>query len=501
MVRRFVAGLGLALPLALSACGTTVPLTQTLGGPAAGAGADGLAPGQTQGGAGVTAPGLTGAPGTTGQQPGSVGSTLGTDPGTAVAAGSVPSAVLSTARGVTPTTVTIGIVVPSDTAAVASSLGISGASTISITGVIDAVVKDVNAHGGVLGRKLVLYTHTYDAAAYISNSSQTIAEICADFRDDHKVFAVMFDLVDPAVRSCLAAMGSPLLVAGAGALIPTAAYAEHGGNFLFGPDNITTERLATLYIESLWQRSFFEKWQTDTGGPGGIAPTKLGLIHADSPDQNSVYANESKELAKHGLRFTDTVTYAANVQAGLAATQSAVLRFRADGITHVFGASAFFLQEAESQGYRPRYAYIPGLGALGVANVPAAQMKGAMTVGWAPTIDVETAQAPADTPETKHCRAVMKAAGMSSDSHSDRQIMYLVCDAFYALQAALPAGQQASVAGLRRGYEALGTGFAPAMTFSTTLGPNRHYGVGSVRDMAYDTACSCLKYTSTTNRS
>jgi hypothetical protein len=79
--------------------------------------------------------------------------------------------------------------------------------------------------------------------------------------------------------------------------------------------------------------------------------------------------------------------------------------------------------------------------------------------------------------------------------------MYAVCDAVYSFQAALTAGQQPSVPGLRRGYEALGTSFRTALTFTGVFGPGRHYGVSSVRDMAFDSECSCLKYTSRTNRS
>ena len=38
------------------------------------------------------------------------------------------------------------------------------------------------------------------------------------------------------------------------------------------------------------------------------------------------------------------------------------------------------------------------------------------------------------------------------------------------------------------------------LTFATFLAPNHHYGVDSVRDVAYDYACTCLKYASRRNR-
>jgi hypothetical protein len=295
-------------------------------------------------------------------------------------------------------------------------------------------------------------------------------------------------------------MGSPMMLYGAFTTMPTAAYTENSGSFLYAPDSITHERLAQLFVQSLVANAFMAKWDTTNGGPG-LEPVKLGLIHADTPDQNNLYAAYTRELAKYGWKFTDTVTYSGSASDALAATQGAVLKMKADGITHVFGASAFFLRDAESQHYRPRYAYLPGLGALGTANSPAEQLRGAQTVGWAPMQDVNAPQDPGALSGAARCNAVMRAAGLTSANRQDIKLMYAVCDAVYSFQSALAAGQQASVPGLRRGYEALGTSFKTALTFAGVFGPGRHYGVSSVRDMAYDSECSCLKYTSRTNRS
>ena len=503
MSPRLLASVCLALPLALTACGTTVHLTGAA--TSSQSGLDlGTGLGQGQGGPSTpTASGGTATPGTPGSTasasaPGSGNSGSLSGPGSP----SAPTTGISVpkARGVTASTITLGIAVATGTDALASSLGISGAGSVPTQDVVKAVVADVNKSGGVLGRKLDVYVHTFDAAKAVANPEQTIAEICTDFRDDHKVFAVMFDVTLPSLRQCLATMGSPLIVLNGYTIMPASAYAEHGGSFMYGPDSITTGRLAELFVQSLMARSFTEKWNTTAGGPGAL-PVKLGVIHVDTPDQNALYADYATELAKRGLKFADTVTYTQNADAALAATQNAVLKFRADGITHVFGASAFFLRAAESQGYRPRYAYLPSLGTIGTDNSPSAQLKGALTVGWSPVSDVPAAQYPGDTSAAKRCRAVMKGANLSTSNRTDIQTMFAVCDAIYSVRAALTTGQVASVAGLRQGFEALGTGFGTALTFAALLGPNHHYGVDSVRDMAWDSQCSCLKYTSTTNRS
>ncbi len=89
---------------------------------------------------------------------------------------------------------------------------------------------------------------------------------------------------------------------------------------------------------------------------------------------------------------------------------NAVLKFRSAGVTHVItvptgGALPFaFMPSAESQGYRPRYAMnsleIPAFVDL---NVPNAQLKDALAVGWLPTSDVLTPQRPNDNPAERLC--------------------------------------------------------------------------------------------------
>jgi hypothetical protein len=499
-VRRLLTASCIALPLLLSACGTTVPLSQRVAGPG---GSDALGDGLSP---------ITTATAGTGSTP---SGSLGNLPGGSVPTGSAtqgalptggsgsssPALTSFTGRGVTTKTVTIGLPVATGTEGLANTFGISGAGSLSVEDAAKAVVNSVNLAGGVLGRKLALQVHSFDAAEGVANPEATSASICSDYRDDHKVFAVLFDVPLPSLRKCLAQMGSPLVVLGGFAVVPASAYRDYGGSFLYGPDAISTEKLAELFIDSLSDRLFHSAWNVATGGPGGVAPVKLGVIHVDTPDQNALYAGYARELGKRGLKFSDTVTYPQNASSALAATQNAVLKFRSDGITHVYGASAFFLQAAESQGYRPRYAYLPGLGALGAQNSPAAQLKGAMTVGWVPTSDVAAGQDPGDLAGGARCRAAMKSARLDVTDRADLKTAYAVCDAIYSLRDALTVGGEPSVRGLRQGFDSIGARFTPAMTFRSAISASQHFGVSAVRDMAYDSGCSCLVFTSKKDRS
>lgn len=511
-MRRLTTCVVLAVALTTAACGSTVaPVPGAAGVQGTSGDGLGLPEGQLPDGIGdPTSPLASGAeaPGSAGVETGSAsGPRAGVAaPGAPAAGGSAatggPAATSVNGRGVTGTTLTIGAAIASGTEAVGNAFGISGAGSIPEEKMWQAVVTDVNRTGGVLGRKLVFYNHGIDFASYVANPAQTYGEICADFKDDHPVFAAFIYIADPDLRSCLAKMGSPFVVYGSFSTMPEAAFREHGGSYLYAPSGISHERLADLFVQSLLANDFTQKWNTTSGGPG-IEPTKLGVIHADTPDQNNLYAAYRRELAKRGWTFADTVTYSGSASDALAATKSAVLRFKANGITHVFGASAFFLRDAESQSYRPRYAYLPGLGSIGAANSPPEQLRGAQTVGWAPLQDVNGPEDPGKNPGAARCDSAMKAGGLSAGANrTDQKLMYAVCDAVYSFRAALTAGGEPTVAGLRRGYESLGTSFRTALTFGSVLGPTRHYGVSSVRDMAYDyDACTCLKYTSRSNRS
>jgi hypothetical protein len=503
-MRRLAGGACLAVTLSLAACGTTVPAGQRAAGGVQsedGIGApvgSGLGEVPTRPGELASAGQVPGATTPGGVPPGSQAALPGGGVAQGPAVSGGPSAV--TGRGVTSTTLTIGAAIATGTEAAADAFGISGAGSVSEQRVFEAVIADVNKSGGVLGRKVALYVHPVDLATFVANPEQTYGEVCADFKDDHKVFAAMITISEATLRGCLAKMGTPLIVYGANvaSIVPAKAYTQYGGNYLYVPGGTTQERMAELFVEGMVANKFLAKWDTTNGGPG-VEPVKLGVIHVDTPDQNNLYAAYERELAKHGYTFDDKITYAQNAQDAFAATQGAVLKMKADGITHVFGASAFFLRDAESQHYRPRYAFLPGLGAFGAANSPAEQMKGAQSIGWAPTLDVDEAQDPGPTAGAARCLKVMNAAGLKGN-RQDTKMMFGICDVVYSFVAALTAGQEASVPGLRRGYEALGSSFRTALTFGAALGPNRHYGVDSMRDMAYDSECSCLKYTSRTNR-
>lgn len=504
-MRHLGQALCLTIAIALTACGTTVegPDTSlTASGGAFGA----PAAGETGGRGGVAGPGGTsttvagpGAGTASGSNPDTAGLPGTEGPGQPPPGGSSPPSG-DVGRGVTDKTISVGIPVEKGGQEAADAFGVSGFSTTSQAAIFDSIIADINESGGVLGRKLKPVYHPVDVAQFIANPSQVTAEICADYGTDRPVLAIIIGVTTSGLRDCSAKMGSPLVLMSGLPILPGSEYAENGGNYLFGINSITTDRLSELFIESLMERDFDEKWNTVAGGPG-LETTKMAVIHVDTPEIHAMYDAYERELGHYGYRFEETVTYPQEASQALAATQSAVLRFKSAGVTHVFGASVFFLQAAESQGYRPRYAYLPGLGQVGVDNAPAEQMRGALTVGWAPASDVGSTKDPGDTRGAARCRATMKAGGLNATKRADQRVMYNACDGAYSLAAALAAGGSPTARGLRAGFESLGDTFPTAFSFRSMVSASRHAGIDSVRDMAYDSACHCLYYTSSKDRS
>jgi hypothetical protein len=493
MSRRLLTGLAAALLLA--GCGTTVPLTSTTSlGPA-----DLGVPGQ------VAAP--TAAPD---RSTGAGVVVPGTPSGTAAAApratagsggGAVPLPSLAprtSGRGYTATTLTVGIVVITGTDSAASAFGVSGADAGDLGQQFAVVQKYVNAHGGVAGRRLDLVRYDVDLVSALNNPDQAAAAVCAAFTEDRKVFAVLLPLPTSQQRVCLAKAQTPMIEADS----YTVGQPEYDRypELLFGPGRITTDRLVQLLVSSLKERSFFTGWDTAKGAPGQ-APVKIGMLYAENPEATYTAMAEKRALAAIGLKVDDTVTYSSSVQAGLSATQNAILKFKAEGITHVLGASAFFLQGAENQRYRPRYVLPPGVGQLYADNAPAAQLAGSMTVGWQPANDVDAAQDPGDvSPSETLCKKLMKDAGQSYSSRPALASMTSVCDVVFFLRDALAGQSNPTNALLRQGAEALGSAWQSAETFVSRFTSTQHASASAVRDQAFDPACSCVRYTSRANR-
>ena len=362
-----------------------------------------------------------------------------------------------------------------------------------------AITDDLNARGGIAGRTVVPVFYDYQTSDLLTNGPGADQAACSRFTEDTDVFAVIA-VTGPqsdTLPQCLYERQVGLI---ANDNIPyPRTYWDRWAGFIHSTGNPMTERLVPVWIQRSDAAGYFTGWDTTAGGPG-VAPVKVGMVRANSEAGELFRDIVDDALADVGQKIE--VDYALDSAFDTNGMSSAVLQFRSAGVTHVIVESLFLLlfpQAAESQSYRPRYTITTANTPLLVQSAtPPQQLRGAVGVGYFPSLDVDTAQDPGDpSPAAAHCREIQQAAGNDPNQRESWNLQSKACDAFSFLAEAI------RIAGLKTGALAEGaaqiTSLPPAGAFSITFGPNRPDGPGAVRDTAYDMDCECFVFTSPTN--
>jgi len=482
-----------AAACSLAACGSTVQDTGTSAGGPPGEATTGLvAPGTTGGSSG---PGTTGQPNlppgqaSTGATIGPGGTTGATTGGAGSATGTTRAPVVGgpvTGRGFTRTTIQIGVYTADDFQAFTKALGADNLNTGDAMAQYNAVVADINKHGGIAGRKIVLVKHNYNTAQVLNDPETANEAACATWTQDNHVFAVALPggIFTRNLLECLKKHDTPLIFGG-GVESPRtyqAIYTQYP--LLFNPGAMLAERFDEVSIRRLVARGFFTGWDTLNGRPSS-APVKIGAVFRDTIDGETKKRSIERQLHKYGLTLASVVRCPASFSDAIRCQQASVLRMQADGVTHMLGAGAFFLTTAEGQHYRPRY-FIDQTAKSFASLAPHPQLVGAMSESTIPLMDVEQPQDPGDpSPATDYCRRIMRASGQTTSDRTTMWSMGSVCDSLYFLRAAVSAGRVLSTAGVRAGFESLGPSVPSALTWSTFFGPQDHASTRGVRDLKF----------------
>lgn len=441
---------------------TTVPVGAA-GTPApdGAAGEQPLAPG---GAAGPT-PGAAGAPtGSAGPTGGTGANAGGTAAGPSTGAAGPP--------------LLLGVHYSEDLQAAYGALGASDAEP-DVDAAVPLVVEHLNANGGIGGRPVELFFHgsnpldgTFDAQSQAA---------CEAF-DEAGVFAVISGAVMPSIvlPDCLARRGIPF-VWNYHYLVDEATWQEYRPN-LYMPFSINADRLGGVYVDVLADAGYFDD-------------AAVGIVRYDNPQHQRFTTQQLRPaLDAVGANVVEEVALgqpSSAAAAGDTATQisAAILRLRSAGVTHVLfvptgGAVPFiFMTQADSQGFRPRYA-------MNTLDIPTfvndqagpSQLRGALAVGWSPASDVDRPDEPPSQPR-ELCYAL-----------TDSTTAQRYCDALFFLDAALDRAPSLDAAGLRAGVEALGSSFDPVFSLRTVFGPGRHDGASAVQLVAYEDGCECFRY-------
>ncbi|MCW2571907.1 MAG: hypothetical protein JWO88_1965 [Frankiales bacterium] len=494
-----------------AACGSTVSGT-TASATGQAPNAQGLGPAsQTassgpQAAAGGVSAGTNG-PGATGGAASGQGSANG---GTSLPGGSTPGGTASTVQvangpGVTATTITIGITYYQSAKDANAAFGGKGLDFGDPVAGSRVLVNDINAHGGIAGRKVLPLFYAIDPQSSSPYAALAQAE-CTYYTEDHKVFAVIDGTPAADARACLAKHGVADLT---GKLITS----DLASNEI---DAYTArlDRMFSALVPALVAQSWFSPWDRTTAQPG-VTKAKTGIVTVDDPHDNRAVDG----VLIPGLRRagyppdpSDVIRIAppggfSDDGAVVAAIDAAVLKLNSHGVDHVIlndsngSLSLLFNSYAYSQNYFPRYGGSTGNGwqvLLDAGDLQPKTLNGAMGIGWQPLFDipyVNGGTGPGNNATRQRCFKVFKDGGMPATSGATAGAQAEGCDVMYLLPTLFRGYQgPVNVAALLQRLNALGTSYPQASGLGSRFAADQHDGAGAYANLQFKTSCNCFAY-------
>jgi hypothetical protein len=494
---------GVLLAAALAACGSTVQqagVGETAGtagggdelsaGGTAAPDATGLEPGGTGGSAAGSLPATAGGSGGTASTggAGTVAGTRATNGGAASGTGpggkAAATATGPSGPGVTDTTIVLGIEDDSGNDQRLQGAGIKGASVGSEAARQKHLIDQVNAAGGIGGRKLVPLVYTYDVNS--TDPPGERAKECAFFTQDHKVFAFMGGSPYDDYRGCMARAG----VAVIGDLTNFDDTTLRQFPYTYPFEGMSVTRQQEVLVAGLQAQGFLSGSHV------------YGILYGQSPVYQRARDALVAALGRRGISVAPSHQYGirlTSTQDASTDAQAAELRFKTDGVDRVVFAVnqplalGVFMINASSQQYYPGYGVSsfdsPALVEGNVADKKQfAQVHG---VGWLPFGD-DVDRKPPYSAGAQACLDDFNRAGITAQSNGERSQQLADCDLYDFLRNALLATGPRITPDTFRAGVASSKGFPARETFSVDTS-RRQDGIAAVAPLGWDG--SALVYT------
>jgi ABC-type branched-subunit amino acid transport system substrate-binding protein len=504
-----------AVALLATACGTTVKGADAVD--SAGSGLTAPAAGQSgTGDSGLTVGSSPG--GAAGAKPGALGTTSSTATG-ATGAASTPTATSGSVApqlpglGITKTTISIGVSYSTGNDEANRALG-NNLTTGDQKADAQAVIDDINTRGGVAGRKLVPVWYDYqttDARPYTTIDN----EACAHFTQDNHVFAVAGDGITENFAACVTKAGAMMVASASQIIDPDQAYFDRYP-YVFNVGYLTQDRMMAEEVRSLVRQNWFTGWNSSTGNPASAVPAKIGIISFDTPSWNTPLDHVMLPALRQAGHPVDPANVERvahpsgtnDIASSVAQIQSAVLKFRQNGVTHVIvldgngSMTLHMLNNMRSQHYYPRLGVNSATGMEVLAtqyHEDAQSFHGAAGLGWGPILDLPAGKGDRYfTSHTQDCiRMVEKRTGQKFADTNSASVALGECDQLYLLADAInSAGSVVNRDTASAAIEALGGKFPAAGTRGVFFSPSRHDGIEFGYDISFDMSCRCAKYVS-----
>jgi hypothetical protein len=397
---------------------------------------------------------------------------------TMLVSGSTQAAASSPAdQGVTSTTIRIGVSVIDFAALQAVGVTLNDGN---YQDAVSALTANMNAHGGVDGRKVVPYFVEMNPA-----NSSSINSSCSELTEDDKAFIVLF----PVYPDCFQqTYDTPVI----GGVLPGTLPASAAPDFSLTPPDAAYDPV---------QLAAFDK-------RGAFKGKKVGLFYgADDTSEAKVVQSDLKKLhvdvvlsAEDGVTATDTVAVDQ-------AAQTIALRFKDAGVNEVVGVGGTgaatwprSLQDNQST-YKPPWI---------ATNVTALASYVASAKGGNPYLDNVMASTPVSSPyqtwtdpAMQKCAAIVHKAypsdaiaapvnpnspqAASSGSDTTYAAVEAACqDLAIFAKIADAAGKNLTVASFTKaGYQLRNVSF-PGSGGPVSFGPNQAYSIGKANVIVYD---------------
>ena len=332
--------------------------------------------------------------------------------------------------GISGKSVRIGFIVPNPKTAAGGTGFVEGESGDAKVQVL-AMVKYVNEQGGLAGREIDPVIRVVDSA---TDSVQQENAVCTGFTEEDKVFAVVLTGIrEASARSCFAQANTLMIDAGSSPL--------SGGEFsalkpyLWAPSFTPIENYAQTLATGLREQDFF--------GPD----VKVGVLIESERNLDEAFSTYMKPIiTAAGVKEMTTATFDTSSPGTQGSSAGAAVNgFKARGVNRVIflgrpDMAGFFTSIAAPQLYAPRLSIgtfdVPNFIRLNPTYYPPAALKGAVGVGFAPSIDDISSGFPTKGSESK-CVNIYTLANQEFAERSDAQRALLYCDAVLFLQAAM----------------------------------------------------------------
>lgn len=413
--------------------------------------------------------------------------------------GSVRRAAKTTSNG---PPLQLGVFYPNDGGAAYAAFGVNqsdaqgGDPSSQVVRALQAMTTDINARGGLGGRKMELVLH---GAPLVTNDTWTSQgqAACAKFTEDHRVFAALLMINgNLTVSECLA--DRKVVVLESRNIVYDRHEFDRTGIYVYSARGMNLSRQGP-WLEELGRGGYFDK-----GAKVGV------LTIDDETHERSMDEVVRPTLHRMGVAISEVgylSSLNATADAGHAGAQisNIVLRFKTAGITHVVfwgtqGVGPFFFPTtAENQNYRPRYGIsTQDYPELSRNQGPRAQWRRAVGAGWAGPGDVGLAPNWVPDDLGNRCFKFFTDEGLAVTTGDTANGLLSLCDSLWFLKAGMDAADAATPQAFRAAVDSLGNSFASAGGTPNTWGPGKHDGAGGVRRFAFDDGCECFKYTSPT---